>query len=133
MHTEQLAIRDLIMQWQQASATGDVDSLLNLMEDDVVFLVAGSAPMRGRQQFAHTLRAVLNTHSISSQSDIQEIEIADDLAYSWSWLKVDITPKNPEQGGKTIRRSGHVLTVWRRQTDDSWRIYRDANMLGLEA
>jgi len=122
-------IMELIHRWQDATAAGDVDNLLDLMEEDVVFLVASHAPMRGRQQFADNLRAVLQSHSIQSRSEIHDIAISGDLAYSWSYLQVSITPRDGH--GQTIVRQGHVLTVWRRHADDKWRISRDANMLTL--
>ncbi|MCH8621494.1 SgcJ/EcaC family oxidoreductase [Undibacterium sp. TS12] len=132
MQTDKAAVENeisqLIHQWQDATAVGDVDNLLDLMEEDVVFLVAGLAPMRGRQQFADNLRAVLQSHAINSRSEIHDIYTSGDLAYSWSYLKVTISPR---QGGQDMVRQGHVLTVWRKHADGKWRISRDANMLSL--
>ncbi|MFZ6768812.1 YybH family protein [Undibacterium sp. Di26W] len=122
-------IQDCMQQWQDATAAGDVDKLLDLMDEEVVFLVAGNAPMKGRQQFAHNLQAVLQTHSIASRSDLQEIVVQADLAYSWAYLQVSISPR---QGGQPIQRSGNVLSIWRLQADGKWRICRDANLLTLE-
>ena len=85
--------------------------------------------MKGREQFAQNLRNILQTHSIASQSDIQEIIVQADLAYSWAYLQVDIIPK---QAGPQMRRAGNVLSIWRWQADGKWRICRDANLLTLE-
>ena len=41
MITDEQAIRDLVALWHRATAAGDVDTVLGLMADDVVFLVAG--------------------------------------------------------------------------------------------
>ena len=134
MHIDNSAVEttisQLIHQWQDATAAGDVDNLLDLMEEDVVFLIAGHEPLRGRQQFAASLRAVLASHQISSRSEIHEIEVRADLAYSWSYLQVSIRPRQSE--GPAIVRQGHVLTIWRLHPDGKWRISRDANMLSLE-
>ena len=48
MSTAERAIRDLVALWHRATAKGDVDTVLSLMPEDVVFLVAGKEPMRGR-------------------------------------------------------------------------------------
>jgi len=122
-------IQNRIHQWQDATAAGDVDSLLDLMDEEVIFLVAGNAPMKGRQQFAQNLHAVLQTHSIASRSEIHEIVVQTDLAYSWAYLQVSISPR---LGGQPIQRSGNVLSIWRLQADGKWRISRDANLLTLE-
>ncbi|MFZ3001101.1 MAG: SgcJ/EcaC family oxidoreductase [Undibacterium umbellatum] len=123
------AIRNNIQLWQDATAAGDVDKLLDLMDEEVVFLVAGHPPMKGREQFAQNLRNIVQTHSIASQSDIQEIIVQADLAYSWSYLRVEIIPK---LAGQYMQRAGNVLSIWRLQADGKWRICRDANLLTLE-
>lgn len=123
------AIRNNIQLWQEATAAGDVDKLLDLMDEEVVFLVAGHPPMKGREQFAQNLRNILQTHHIASSSQMQEIVVQADLAYTWSYLQVDIIPK---QAGQQMRRTGNVLSIWRLQADGKWRISRDANLLTLE-
>jgi uncharacterized protein (TIGR02246 family) len=45
------AIRELIATWMRASMAGDVDTILSLMADDVVFMVAGQEPF-GEDAFA---------------------------------------------------------------------------------
>ena len=48
MQDDERAIRDLIATWLEASKAGDTEKVLSLMADDVVFLVTGHPPMRGR-------------------------------------------------------------------------------------
>src|SRR5438034_605203 len=43
MNDEQ-AIRDLIATWLRATAAGDIDQVLTLMTDDVVFVTPGQKP-----------------------------------------------------------------------------------------
>jgi len=118
-----------IQLWQDATAAGDVDKLLDLMDEEVVFLVAGHPPMKGREQFSQNLRNILQTHHIASSSQIQEIVVQTDLAYSWCYLQVEIIPK---QAGQYMQRAGNVLSIWRLQADGKWRLCRDANLLMLE-
>jgi len=51
MQSDERAIRNVIDQWMKASKVGEISVLSNLMSDDVVFLVAGRPPMRGRAAF----------------------------------------------------------------------------------
>lgn len=127
--TAATTIRSNIGLWQDATAAGDVDKLLDLMDEEVVFLVAGHPPMKGREQFARNLRNILQTHHIASSSQIQEIVVQADLAYTWSYLQVEIIPR---QAGQYMKRTGNVLSIWRLQEDGKWRISRDANLLTLE-
>lgn len=126
MNDDEQAIRGLIATWHSATAKGDLPLVLTLMAEDVVFLVAGQPPMRGRDAFAAGFKAALQQFRIESSSDIQEIHVNGDWAYFWNYLTVIITPL---LGGPSRRRSGNVLSVLRKQSDGAWVIFRDANLL----
>src|SRR5918995_277433 len=119
MSDDEQAIRDLIGTWHRATASGDLPRILNLMAEDVVFLVAGQPPMRGRDAFADGFK---NAH-IESSSDIQEIHVNGDWAYVWNYLVVVMTPKD---GKPPQRRTGNLLSVMRKQGDGAWLMFRDA-------
>ena len=48
MTEDERAIRELIATWMRASMAGDTETVLSLMADDVVFMVAGQEPF-GKQ------------------------------------------------------------------------------------
>jgi uncharacterized protein (TIGR02246 family) len=127
MNTDEQAIRDLIDTWLRATREGDVDTVLDLMTNDVVFLVAGQPAMHGRAAFEQSLRGVLSSHAIESQSEIEEIEVAGDFAWCRTRLSVTITSKH---GNTPMQRSGHTLSILRKEKDGKWRLARDANLLG---
>lgn len=129
MSADEQAIRNLLHRWHAETAAGNVDAVLELMTEDVVFLIAGHAqPMRGRDAFANGLRQMLQTQRFEGSGEVQDIAISGDLAYCWSVLDVRTTPL---QGGETQRRRGNVLSVFRKQADGRWQLARDANMLVL--
>jgi uncharacterized protein (TIGR02246 family) len=129
MANDEHAIRNLVATWIDASRRGDLDAILPLMADDVVFLVHGRPPMRGRDAFAQSFRAAGQQQKIDATSEIEEIAISGDLSYCVSRLQVTITPP----GGASNRRSGHVLTVLRRGPRGNWVIARDANLLAPDS
>ena len=124
--SDEQQIRDLVSTWMQATQAGDVDTVLGLMTDDVVFLVPGRPPM-DKAGFAAAARsqAAGEAPSFEGQSDIQEIQVAGDWAFMWTRLSVVATPPN---GAPPIERAGHTLTVLRRD-HGRWRLARDANLL----
>jgi uncharacterized protein (TIGR02246 family) len=126
MSTDEQHIRDLIARWHSATAVGDIDSVLTLMADDAVFLVAGQPPLMGRTKFEIGLRKLLESHRIDSKGEVREIQVSAGLAYCWTHLTVSITPL---AGGKANVRSGNVLSVFRKRSDGSWVLVRDANLL----
>ena len=126
LSTDEQAIRDVVASWHRATAAGDVETVLKLMAEDVVFLLAGHPPMRGRSSFERGLRGLLSQNRIESTGEIQEIAVSGDLAYCWTALIVRIVPI---AGGTATVRTGSALSIFRKQPDGSWVVARDANML----
>jgi uncharacterized protein (TIGR02246 family) len=124
MQDDERAIRELVGTWLRASAAGDYDQVLRLMADDVVFLVAGQPPMRGKAAFAKAQEA-LKLSRIEASGEIQEVRVFGDWAYCWNELSVTLHPP----GGPPVKRAGNVLSILQRQQDGRWLIVRDANML----
>ena len=129
MPNDEKVIRELVDIWLRATAKGDLPQILNLMAEDVVFLIPGQPPMRGKSAFAAGFKTALEHFRIDSTSDIQEIKVSGDLAYCWNHLTVTMTPL---QGGPVKRRTGYTLTVLNRQPDGAWVVVRDANLLTAE-
>ena len=96
------------------------------MSPDVVFLVPGKPPIRGREAFEGGLRELLEANRVVSRGEVQEVEIAGDLAYCWTSLTVEIVPR---KGGTAGERAGNTLSIFRKREDGSWVLTRDANLL----
>jgi len=126
MQNDEQEIRELVSRWMAASKAGDVDTVLSLMADDVVFLVPGQPVMR-RADFASKARAQSGQDApqIDGSSEIQEIKVLGEWAFMWTRLTVVMTPPN---GAQPVRRAGHTLTILKKQ-DGRWVIARDANLL----
>jgi len=126
MQNDEQEIRELVSQWMAASKAGDVDTVLSLMADDVVFLVPGQPVMR-KADFASKARAQSGRDApqIDGSSEIQEIKVLGEWAFMWTRLTVVMTPPN---GAQPVRRAGHTLTILKKQ-DGRWVIARDANLL----
>jgi len=126
MQSDEDRIRDVVSTWMQATKTHDVQAILQLMTDDAVFLVPGKPVMR-KADFAAAARAQASGKApeFDGRSDIQEIQVSGDWAFMWSKLTV---VSKPPDGGKSVTRSGHTLTVFRREAG-RWLLARDANLL----
>jgi uncharacterized protein (TIGR02246 family) len=126
MNADESAIREVIARWHRATGKGDVDAILPLMSQDVVFLVAGKPPMKGRAAFEGGLRKLLETHRIESKGDVQDLAVSGDLAYCWTLLEVRVVPL---AGGPGVTRTGNTMSIFRKQANGSWLLTRDANLL----
>ncbi|MDB6168657.1 MAG: SgcJ/EcaC family oxidoreductase [Verrucomicrobia bacterium] len=123
---EKRKIRTVVARWLRASSAGRVEQILPLMAEDVVFLRPGHPPMRGRDAFAKNFRTAMRSARFSAKSTVEEIEILGGYAYCWINLAISMTPAN---GGATHRRRGDILSIYRKERDGSWVLFRDANML----
>src|ERR1700741_5034747 len=123
MSDDERSIRNLIDTWMRASTTGDANTVLSLMADDVIFMVPGREPF-GKAAFRAASEQMKNMR-MSGSSDIREIEILGEWAYIRNFIEVTITPP----GGNAVRRSGYTLSILRKQTDGKWLLWRDANMV----
>jgi uncharacterized protein (TIGR02246 family) len=130
MQSDEEQIRALVSTWMAATKAGDVKTVLSLVADDVVFLVAGRPPMR-KDEFAEGLKAQAQQTApkFEGTSEIQEITVSGDWAFMWTKLKVLATPPD---GSPPTERAGHTLTVLKKQAG-RWVIARDANLLSPSA
>ena len=126
MKNDEEQIRGLVTNWMQATKAGDVETLLGLMTDDVVFLLPGQPPM-DKQTFAAAakVQSTGNAPAFEGTSEIQEVRILGDWAYLWTRLTVEATFPD---GRPAMKRAGHTLSILRKESG-KWRLARDANML----
>ena len=107
MTGDERAIRELVATWMKASANGDVDTVLSLMADDVIFMVPGREPF-GKDVFRAALEAMKSSR-LTDSSDIREVNVLGDWACIRNCIEISIA--SPE-GGIT-RRKGYTLSILR--------------------
>src|SRR3954449_12555203 len=110
MNSDEQEICQLVATWFDATKSGDINTVLSLMADDVVFLVTGQPPMIGKAAFAAAMRAQSGQgrSQFDGKSEIQELQVLGDWAYMWSKLTVAFTPPS---GASTVTLAGNTLTI----------------------
>ncbi len=125
MSPDEQAIRDLVDLWMKASQSGDTQTVLSLMSDDVVFTVPGREPF-GKAAFA-AASAGAKGMRIEGTSEIVEVKVLGDWAWMRNKLRIQVTM--PDQ--KVVVRSGYTLTILKKE-HGKWVVTRDANLLTVE-
>ena len=123
MTDDERAIRAVVETWFAATRAGDVATVLDLMTEDVVFMVPGQEPF-GKAAFAKAFEGMANV-TMDGTSEIVEMRVLGEWAYLRNHIDLRVTPA----GGATTRRSGYTLTILRKEQDGRWRLARDANLL----
>ena len=103
-------IRDLVSAWMDATKAGEIEKVLSLMSDEVVFLMPGQPPMR-KAGLAAAARAHAGKDApkFNGTSEIQEITVVGDWAFMWTKLTVVVTPS---AGGPSLMRAGQDTTMF---------------------
>jgi len=128
MTDDERAIRELVATWMSASKAGDTETVLSLMTDDVIFLLPGQLPMRGKAAFAAASGGP-RPFAIDGVSEVQEVRVCGELGYVWTKLSIVVTPR---EGDVPAERSGYTLSVMRKE-GGRWLLARDANLLTVVA
>ncbi|AOI64799.1 DUF4440 domain-containing protein [Burkholderia territorii] len=129
MTEDERAIRDLVEIWFVSSRRGDLATVLDLIADDAIFMVAGQPPF-DKAAFAAAScdanAAAGNGPKVDGRYRIDELRVMGDWAYMRNFIEIEATPP----AGETVRRAGHTLTIFRK-SDGRWQLVRDANLVML--
>lgn len=123
MENDKQAIRESVASWLDASKSGDGARMLELLADDVLFIVPGREPF-GKEEFAGANREQMKDVQMDAKIDIKEIEVAGPWAWMRSFLEIAFT-----RDGNATKHSGHILTIWQKNPAGRWVIKRDANFV----
>jgi uncharacterized protein (TIGR02246 family) len=101
----------------EASQKGDLDTVLSLMTDDVVFTVAGRDPF-GKEAFAAASRGMEGVR-MQGSCDIREIAVLGDWAYLRNFIALTIMPpegapatRSPSCARSTGAGSSRATPIW---------------------
>ena len=124
MNADESQIRELIDTWMSATKAGDIETVLSLMTDDVVFIVAGAPPFGKKEFKASSDKHASKSLEFEGHTEILELKVLGDHAYVINKLSVTMN----EPGKDRMTRSGHTLTILRKE-NGKWLLARDANLL----
>ena len=109
--------------YTEAINSNDLDSLMGMMTEDVVFLAAHSPPMVGKGAVRPWAAAYYEAYTTRWEKDNQEFVVTGDWAFErYSYRSTD----TPKAGGQPIVDTGWGLVIYHRDADGKWRVARDA-------
>lgn len=125
-----VAVNEIYEQYASSLKSGDADRWIALWSDEGVQMPPGSPPVIGKEEIGAGTVAFLDAFTVDSfEIHIDEIQLAGDLAFARGTYSGAYTPKD---GGEGFAEDGKYLTVFQRQPDGSWKIYRDIFNLNTE-
>ena len=103
--------------------SNDLNAMLGVLTDDVVFLSAHEAPMVGKAAVRPWLEAYLKAYKTHWDKPVQEFVVNGDWAFErYSYTSND----TPLGGGDVVTDTGWGLVLYHHDADGKWRVARDA-------
>ena len=111
--------------FEKLSSQGDVDGLLELYEEDAVYVASADNLLRGREQIRSALQMMIDLGIETRLELIGLVETGDVALEKTRW-----TSRIPAQDGTTTESTGLSTVVLRRQPDGQWLMAIDDPGLG---
>ena len=116
------AIDEIWRKYESSINAGDAVKWGSLWMDDGIQMPPGTKPILGRKSIEKSFADFLITFDNHQDLTILETLVSGDWAFSrGTWIST-LTPK---QEGQSYLIDGKFVTVFRRQVDGSWKIYRN--------
>jgi uncharacterized protein (TIGR02246 family) len=115
------AILRLGKAWEEAIKRQDVNALLDMVTDDVLFMPPNMPTVQGKAAVAEMFRIFFATSTVDQTFNPEEIQIGRDWAFARGQDVLTITPR---AGGTPVRVEARGISILRREKDGIWRFAR---------
>ncbi len=123
---DQNAIEGLSAQWVTSVNGKNVALLMELVTDDVVFLIPNAPAVKGKAAAEQMFKALFAQYDLEISETITETQVTGGSAVSLTEVTRKLTPV---KGGTAIDAAGSGMMVVRKDTEGSWKISRVVNTL----
>ena len=119
------AIERANAQFGEAVQRGDSAGIVANYADDAMMMMAGGPAWRGRTEIAANATKMFKSATVNLTTN--SVDVGGDYAIETGTYEMNMTPP----GGKPVADKGKYVTVWKKQGDGSWKIYRDIGTTDL--
>jgi uncharacterized protein (TIGR02246 family) len=119
------AIKDMLNQYAKGCNTDNFDLWMSLWADNGTQMPPDAPARKGKEQIREGMKPVFDGMKLDiAIKSVDDVEVHGDLGLTRCKYTLKLTPK---AGGDTIDAmpDGKALTLFRKQTDGSWKIVYD--------
>lgn len=103
-------------------SASDIEGILEILTDDVVFLPPGADPKVGREAYRQWVTEFQRHYRVSHIETVsREIRRVGDWAYEWGLVREEYVPRGTEPPAALV---GKFMRTFQRQRDGKWKIAR---------
>jgi len=118
------AIDEIYTKYSTLVSAGDADNWINLWDDNGVQMPPGAPARVGKATIVQGRRAASDAYEYRDfVIKNEEVELLGDFGFARGTYSALLLPK---AGGEDIPIDGKYLTIFKKQADGTWKIYRDA-------
>lgn len=115
-------------EWRTAVNAGDLESYLELVTTDVVWLTPAGSPVKGRDAFGNWLEPFFGKYDYDFQLEPKRVRVFEGWCAEGGRYASVMKPKG---GGEQQEHSGTYAVLWRLdEGDQTWRIERYVDGFG---
>ena len=116
------AIEQANTKFSDALMRADSAGIVGNYAEDAIVMMPDMPAWRGRSDIgASGMKLFSSTKFSDAKFHTENIDVAGDYAIETGTYEFTVTPK----GGKPVPDKGKYVTVWKKQSDGTWKIYRD--------
>jgi len=116
------AIESLTNQVMNAWNEGDYEGCMALIDEEAMILLANGPTLEGIEVIRSTYRTSFDSMDFDLTLTTEEIHVYDNIAFSRDNWKGSM---NPKDGSEPIVFDNKVISIYKRQPDGSWKIWRN--------
>ena len=115
-------VEDRYKEWLAAANKKDVSALTDLYDENAVLMPKSEEPVLGKAAIGEYYKKLFaDPHFVpfTLTTDWNSFHLVNDIAIATSVFEGDVT-----RNGKQIHFRGKNMIVWKKEADDSWKVFR---------
>ena len=120
---DQALLFDLEAKFAKATAEGGGKAFATWFDEDGVSMGNGQAPVHGREAIARQATWLAKDYQLLWRPTEAVMSPQGDMGYTWGHYE----GRSKDPDGNTKVTTGRYLSIWRKETDGSWKVLLDAS------
>ena len=112
-------IIQLSKEWAQTASQGDLEKTVSYWGEDAILISAGEPVLKGKNEIKNMVEESFKIPGFRISWQPQSVVVSEsgDMAY----LIEDSQVSFPDSTGKLITQKNKAVSIWRKQSDGSWK------------
>lgn len=117
------AVGEIFKTYSSANMKADADAWIGLWDENGIKMGPNSPATFGKKSIDNRKRKTIEEKTLVSQIiNVEETQVFGNMGFGRGTYTAIVKPK---AGGATVNLDGKFLTIFKKQADGSWKIYRD--------